>query len=163
MSKSNFEACLHEVLKHEGGFVNHPKDPGGATNLGITKATLEAYRGRKVTVAEVRALTVAEAAKIYHQNYWLAIKGDTLPAGLELCLFDCAVNSGPSRALAFWRQVMSDRAVAPTSQSRIRAYGQKRLAFLMRLPTWTTFGRGWLRRVKEVEQVALEMIGINTD
>jgi lysozyme family protein len=158
MSKSNFEACLHEVLKHEGGFVNHPKDPGGATNLGVTKATLEAYRGRRVTVAEVKALSVSEAAKIYHQNYWQLIKGDTLGAGLDLCVFDCAVNSGPSRALAFLRQVMNDRDVAPTSPSRIRAYGQKRLAFLMRLPTWPTFGRGWLRRVKEVEQSALKMI-----
>jgi lysozyme family protein len=158
MSKSNFEACLREVLKHEGGFVNHPKDPGGATNLGITKATLEAYRGRKVTVAEVRALTVAEAAKIYHQNYWQTIKGDTLPSGLDMCVFDCAVNSGPSHALAFLRQVMNDRAVASTTPSHIRAYGQKRLAFLMRLPTWTTFGRGWHTRVKEVEQYALKMI-----
>jgi lysozyme family protein len=157
MSSSHFEACLREVLKHEGGFVNHPKDPGGATNMGITKATLEQFRGRKVSVDEVKTLTREEAARIYRLNYWDVIKGDALPAGINLCVFDCAVNSGPHRALKFLKETMNDRAVLPESASRIQAYTRYRLRFLIHLSTWPTFGRGWLKRVKAIEKKALSM------
>ena len=70
MAESNFERALACVLRHEGGYGDHPADPGGATNFGVTRATLAHHRGRPVTKAEVRALTRAEAAGIYRQRYW---------------------------------------------------------------------------------------------
>lgn len=98
MAASNFERALAHVLAFEGGFVNHPLDPGGATNLGITRAMLARARGRPVTVAHVRALTRAEAASIYRRFYWNAVRADDLPGGLDLAVFDLAVNAGPTRA-----------------------------------------------------------------
>ena len=98
MTASNFEASLAAVLKHEGGYADHPSDPGGATNLGVTRATLTRWRGRPVSKAEIRALTRAEAAKIYRALYWDEIAGDVLPAGLDFAVFDYCVNSGPGRA-----------------------------------------------------------------
>ena len=98
MAAANFERALPLVLKHEGGYVDHPNDPGGATNLGVTIGTLSSWLGRPATKAEVKALTRATVAPIYRKNYWAAIRGDELPAGLDYAVFDFAVNSGPKRA-----------------------------------------------------------------
>ena len=100
MTAANFDRALTAVLRHEGGYVDHPSDPGGATNLGVTRATLAQWRGRAVSKAEVKALTRAEAAKIYRALYWDEIAGDALPAGLDFAVFDYCVNSGPGRAAA---------------------------------------------------------------
>ncbi len=97
MASATFERALDLVLSFEGGFVHDPRDPGGATNLGVTQATLARACGRPVSIDEVRALTRAEAGAIYRRLYWTAIRGDALPAGLDLAVFDCAVNSGPAR------------------------------------------------------------------
>ena len=91
---SNFEKCLEIILHHEGGYVNHPKDPGGETNLGVTKRVYEEWGGTK----DMKDLTVEDVAPIYKKNYWDRVKGDHLPAGLDLCIFDFAVNAGPGRA-----------------------------------------------------------------
>ncbi len=99
MAAANFERALSLVLKHEGGFADHPADPGGATMMGITQATLAEWRGRPVTKDEVRALSRVEAGAIYRARYWDAVKGDDLPSGLDLAAFDYAVNSGPARAV----------------------------------------------------------------
>lgn len=161
--QSNFDACLREVLRYEGGFVNHPKDPGGATNRGITRATLEAFRGRKVTLAEIKALSVEEAAKIYHRDYWQPIKGDDLPTGLDLCVFDCAVNSGSKRAMTFLRQAYKEALSKTDVTLLINVYSRKRLTFLMGLSTWPYFGRGWYARVKAVEKIAMKMMELATN
>ena len=96
--QENFSECLDIILKHEGGFVNHPEDPGGATNLGITKRTLEEFLGKEVTIDLVKNLPKETAARIYKEKYWDSIKGDDLPSGVDLSLFDWGVNSGPSKA-----------------------------------------------------------------
>lgn len=167
----NFEASLAHVLKHEGGFANHPADPGGATNLGITAATLARARGRPVTEADVRALTRAEASAIYRRFYWEAVRGDDLPAGLDHAVFDLAVNSGPARAAKLLQRVLAQpengvigpatlaaaRRVDPAAA--IRSLQRERLAFLRRLATWPAFGRGWRRRVAAVEREALHLAG----
>jgi lysozyme family protein len=167
MAKDSFNEALRAVLRHEGGYVDHPRDPGGATNLGITQGTLAAWKGRPVTKAEVRALTVDEAGLIYRARYWDPIKGDKLPAGLDLALFDFAVNSGVSRAVRTLQSIVGARvdgdlglitlqAINGRSASAlIRKLQAARLAFLRRLGTWSTFGRGWARRVREVEADAL--------
>jgi lysozyme family protein len=170
MATTNFEASLALVLKHEGGFVDHPADPGGATNLGITRATLARARGRPVSVDEVRSLSRAEAAAIYRRHYWDAVRGDDLPPGLDHAVFDCAVNSGPGRAIRLLQHavgVAQDGRIGPATlaalgrgdvATTIRALGRARLGFLQALPTSAVFGRGWRARVAEVEREALAMV-----
>ena len=167
--KDNFEACLAHVLQSEGGYVDHPSDPGGATNMGITIATLRTWRGRSVTKADVKALTRAEAAAIYRKNYWDAVRGDDLPRGLDLVAFDAAVNSGVSRG-AKWLQtalgVPADGKVGPKTIAAANAAHKDavidracelRLGFLRQLGTWKTFGKGWTRRVESVREAASKM------
>lgn len=147
MSAGNFDACLAVVLKHEGGYVDHPKDPGGATNLGVTIGTLRAWRGRAVTKAEVRALTVADVKPIYRQNYWNAVGADALLRGVDLAVFDPAVNSGPGRAKQWYATA---RRGAADSVGLVRGICDARMGFLQRLGNWSSFGKGWSRRVADI-------------
>ncbi|MFC3706035.1 glycoside hydrolase family 108 protein [Devosia honganensis] len=169
MAKNNFTHALGEVLKHEGGYVDHPSDPGGATNLGITIGTLSGWLGRKATKAEVKALTVAGVTPIYRKNYWDVVRGDDLPAGLDLALFDFAVNSGPGRAAMTLQTILgvaADGKIGPITLAAIAKHSASllinelcshRLAFLERLSTWPTFGKGWSHRVASVRAEALSM------
>ena len=172
---TNFEKSLAELLKHEGGFVNHPSDPGGATNLGVTQAVWEDWIDRTVTEENMKALTPAKVAPLYKELYWDRIKGDKLPSGVDYCVFDAAVNSGVSRAVK-WLQTAAgtaaDGAIGPATLSAVeaqqpdalvKAYCATRLKFLQGLPTWATFGRGWGRRVAEVEAAALLLLTKNDD
>jgi lysozyme family protein len=167
----NFERSLSLVLKHEGGFVNHPRDPGGATNLGITIATFRRYVNAKGTVDDLKRLTTAQAAKCYRKQYWDAIKGDDLPDGLDYAVFDFAVNSGPGRAAKHLQTALGvtpDGKIGPVTISAARdtfkagtiaKLCDSRMAFLKGLKTWPTFGKGWTRRVSDVRRVALDMAG----
>jgi len=168
--KANFDKALEAVLKHEGGFVNHPRDPGGMTNLGCTKRVWEAWVGHEVSEEEMRALTPADVAPLYRARYWDVILGDDLPSGVDYAMFDCAINSGPKRAVLFAQKVASvaqDGSIGPKTLQAIEAYCQKhgteafiveyseaREGFLRGLDTFDVFGRGWMRRVDEVEAVA---------
>jgi len=168
---TNFEKSLAELLKHEGGFVNHPSDPGGATNLGVTQSVWEDWIDRAVSEENMKALTPAKVAPLYKELYWDRVKGDKLPSGVDYCVFDAAVNSGVSRA-AKWLQTtvgaVADGAIGEQTQKQvlltnplmiIDKYSANRLAFLQRLATWPTFGKGWERRVEEVRVTALKMCG----
>jgi lysozyme family protein len=168
---TNFDACLAHLLKHEGGFVNHPSDPGGATNLGVTQAVWEDWIDRTVSEENMRALTPAKVAPLYKELYWDRIKGDKLPSGVDYLVFDAAVNSGVSRA-AKWLQTtvaaVADGAIGEQTLKLVMLtnplmlidkYSANRLAFLQRLATWPTFGKGWERRVEEVRATALKMCG----
>ncbi|WP_158963896.1 glycoside hydrolase family 108 protein [Chachezhania sediminis] len=162
-----FARALPRILSHEGGFVNHPADPGGATNRGITQATYNGWLKSKGRGARpVRDVTDAEVAAIYRVQYWDAIRGDDLPAGVAYAVFDAAVNSGPARA-AKWLQAavgvaadgvigMQTLAAAAKAPAHlvIDAMCDARMAFLKRLRTWPTFGRGWTRRVADVRELA---------
>lgn len=154
MAASSFPRALSHVLAQEGGFVNHPRDPGGATHRGVTQQALAQWRGRPVSVAEVRALTRAEAAALYRARYWDAIKADGLPAGLDLAAFDLAVNSGVGRA----RRMLKALPAGATSD-QIAALCAARLAFLRGLKTWPVYGRGWARRVAATHAAALALAG----
>jgi lysozyme family protein len=157
------------ILDLEGGYVSHPLDPGGPTRFGVTKATLASVRGRPVSDADVMALDQAEAKRIYRSRYWDAVNGDALPPGLDLAVFDCAVNSGPGRAVTLLRQALAmprsaelDDGVLQAARradpaSLIVEFCRARLRFLQRLPTWPAFGRGWTRRVSHIEREALAM------
>jgi lysozyme family protein len=171
-SPSRFDEVVDFVLQHEGGFVQHPRDPGGATKFGITRETLSRARGRRVSVDEVRRLTREEAASIYRRLYWDAVQAHDLPPGIDLATFDLAVHSGPSRAVKMLQSVLgvaSDGIVGPKTLQAVRAADimetirrltQGRLGFLSRLAAWPTFGRGWRRRVLSVEQEALRLASL---
>lgn len=146
-----FEPALAFTLAYEGGYVDHPADPGGATNMGITIRTLGNWRGRPVTKAEVRALSKEEAAKIYRANDWNKAGCDGLAPGVDLCTFDVAVNSGPGRALAWLPLAMGKPAV-----QGVKALCARRRAFLFGLKTFAIFGKGWMRRVNACEALALQ-------
>ena len=166
----NFEYCLEMLLKHEGGFVNHPQDPGGMTNLGVTKAVYEKWVGRKVTEREMRRLTPEDVAPIYKKNYWDKVKGDDLPSGVDWAAFDWAVNSGsgrPAKAIQTAVGAKADGAIGPMTLAAvekadpkevIKSVYETRQAFYERLKTFKTFGRGWTRRNKETLHTALEMV-----
>jgi len=160
---STFEYAMRLLLRHEGGFVHHPQDPGGMTNLGVTKAVWDAHTGKDASEADMRALTPEAVQPVYKARYWDAIHGDALPHGVDYCLFDCAVNSGPGRAIKLAQYVLHqkvDGSLGPKTLAAIHEadpvefiedYSQRRLDFLKSLPTWATFGGGWSRRVGEVE------------
>jgi lysozyme family protein len=169
--KDNFEQCLALVLRHEGGYVNNPKDPGGRTNLGVTQKVWEEWVGHPVDEAAMRALTPQDVAPLYKKNYWDKIKGDDLPAGVDYACFDLAVNSGVGRAAKILQQAVGanpDGAIGPASLDAVEKANPRdvatevcdlRLKFLQSLPTFATFGRGWSRRVSEVEETAFKMVG----
>jgi len=168
--KSNFSACLRITLQYEGDYVDHPKDPGGATNLGITFAVLKAWRKTNITKDDVRALTKDEAAKIYKARYWDKVGGDDLPLGLDLCMFDYGVNSGPARAVKALQRIVgvkADGVMGDDTQAAVQKYEAKvlveklcdeRLRFVQGLRTWSTFGKGWGRRIASVRRAGLMMV-----
>jgi len=164
--KDNFQSSLAHVLKSEGGFVNHPKDPGGMTNLGCTKNTWEEYVGHPVSEADMRALTPELVYPLYKRKYWDKVAGDDLPSGLDYAVFDAAINSGPGKAAKWLQEVLgvtADGSIGKGTlaaihtmdvQDLIAKYNDKRLQFLESLPTFSTFGKGWSRRVSEVQSAA---------
>lgn len=168
--KDNFNYIMDKLIfPSEGGYSDHPRDPGGATNMGITIGTLRAYRGKAVTKADVRALTKDEAREIYRKNYWNKVSGDLLPDGVDAVTMDSAVNSGVGRG-AYWLQravgAKVDRKIgaetlkmteAATDTVTINRMCDDRMNFLRSLGTWPTFGKGWSRRVTELRAVALQM------
>ena len=172
--QSNFEKCLSEVLKHEGGFVNNPKDPGGITNLGVTKKAWEEYVGHAVTEADMRALTKDVVKPFYLKRYWNVCRCDDLPTGLDYVVFDIAVNSGTGRAAKFLQSAIGatpDGAIGPNTinivqrtelspKELINIICNRRTVFYKSINGFDTFGNGWLRRSEEVRKTALAMIAV---
>ena len=171
--KQNFNKCLAILLKHEGGYVNHPSDPGGMTNLGVTKRVWEEWTGHEVDEKQMRALTPTTVAPLYKRKYWDACRADDLISGLDYAVFDCAVNSGVGRAVKLLQSCVGatpdggygsittalvKKAEADPTKL-IELYCAKRLEFLQSLKTFETFGKGWSRRVAEVKDEALKMLG----
>jgi lysozyme family protein len=170
---SNFETCLALLLAHEGNYVDHPKDPGGRTNLGVTQGVWEEWLGRPVSEKEMRALTPTMVKPLYKRKYWDACRADELVDGVDYCVFDVAVNSGPGRAIKFLQScvgVTVDGGFGPATMAAVKKaeedperlvelYCAKRLEFLQSLKTFETFGKGWSRRVAEVKEEALKMLG----
>jgi lysozyme family protein len=170
---SNFELCLKKLLAHEGGYVNHPSDPGGMTNLGVTARVWEEWVRHPVDEKQMRALTPETVAPLYRKKYWDACRADDLVSGVDYCVFDVAVNSGSGRAIKFLQScagVTPDGGFGPATLAAVKEaekdpaalielYCTKRLEFLQSLKTFETFGKGWSRRVNEVKETALNMLG----
>jgi len=159
--KTNFDRSMAEVFAHEGGYSDDPLDPGGETNFGISK--------RSYPNENIKGMTRERAATIYRRDFWNAVKGDDLPAGLDLVAFDAAVNSGPSRG-AKWLQsalgVPADGKIGPKTIAAAKAANvpavidrvrNARLAWLKTLPTWGRYGKGWTARVESIRAEAKDM------
>ena len=168
--KVNYDKCLETILHHEGGYVNHPKDPGGETNLGVTKRVYQEHGGTK----DMKDLLVEDVAPIYKKGYWDKMKGDDLPGGLDLCVFDFGVNAGPGRAAKFLQQMIGttvDGGIGPNTLAKleeyirengeheaVNKYQEMRQKYYENLSTFATFGKGWTRRVEETTKLALDLI-----
>lgn len=174
MASGNFNNCLKVILHHEGGFVNHPRDPGGMTNLGVTKKVYEEWIGHKVSEQIMRKLTPALVGPLYRKKYWDVLKCDGLPKGLDLCVFDFGVNAGTNRSARYLQRiagVAEDGVIGPKTlraltnktvelgvNALIDGFQDARRTYYRKLNTFPTFGRGWLRRVDEVEASAKAMV-----
>ena len=164
--QENYDKCLKAILHHEGGYVNHPKDPGGETNLGVTKRVYEEFGGTK----DMKELTVEDVAPIYKKGYWDKMKGDDLPSGLDLCVFDFGVNAGPGRSAKYLQTMIgtvADGGIGPNTLKAVDAYVEEhgiekavenfqeaRQGYYEKLSTFDTFGKGWTRRVTETTELA---------
>lgn len=151
----NFDQAFDELLKHEGGFVNHAADPGGATRYGITEAVARevGYRG------DMQALPLDLAKRIYKERYWDAVRAEELPAAVRYAVFDAAVNSGVRQAVRWLQRAVDanpDGIIGPQTLAAVQAHNPEallrrllaqRLTFMAALPNWPAFGRGWARRI----------------
>jgi lysozyme family protein len=168
--QSTYETCLSLLLVHEGGYTNHPSDPGGPTNFGITIEDYRRYVKVNATAADVRRMRLDEAKIIYREKYWDAQRCDELPAGVNYAVFDYGVNSGTGRSGKVLRRTLglpvdsitvTDAVIAggraADPKILIAAICEERLRFLQALKTWPVFGTGWGRRVAEVKSTALKM------
>ena len=168
--QKNYDKCLKAILHHEGGYVNHPKDPGGETNLGVTKRVYEEFGGAK----DMKDLTVEDVAPIYKKGYWDKMKGDDLPSGLDLCVFDFGVNAGPGRSAKYLQTMIgtvADGGIGPNTlkavanyveevglEQAVENFQQARQGYYEKLSTFDTFGKGWTRRVTETTELAKSFI-----
>lgn len=170
MATDNFSACLKFILAQEGGYAWLKSDPGGATNLGVTIGTLSQWRGHPCTVDDVKALTVADVTPIYQTEFWNAAHCPVLPSGLDLVVFDEAVNAGVGRAVRHLQQALGvtpDGMFGPASAAAaagcapvgtINALCDIRETFYRSLSTFSSFGKGWLARVERARAAGVGMV-----
>ena len=168
--RENFDKALQLMLKHEGGFVNHERDPGGMTNLGVTKNVYEEWLGYEVDKQDMMKLTPEDVAPIYLNNYWIKANCDELPSGLDYVVFDWAVNSGVSRSSKGIQKCCGaepDGVIGPKTLQlilgqdtnfMIEKFKEVRQSFYEGLNHFDAFGRGWTRRNDEATEVALGMV-----
>ena len=170
MAASTYDEALRRLLAHEGGYSNHPSDPGGPTNYGITIVDYRKYVKPNATAADVRVMKLDEAKSIYRTKYWAAQRCDALPPGVDDSVFDYGVNSGIGRSGKVLRRVVGlpdntsvvtdevIKAVAKRdAKAIVIAINDERLRFLKGLKTWPVFGLGWGRRVAEVKAFSLSL------
>jgi lysozyme family protein len=165
----NFRDCLALVLKHEGGYVDHPKDPGGRTNLGVTQRVWEEWIGHPATEKDMRELTPALVAPMYEMKYWRTSYCEKLPRGLDLLVFSMAVNAGSGRSVKLLQDaigVVADGIIGPRTMARINdanvetlidKFSEARRAYYKGLKLFPVFGRGWLNRTDTERLEALDM------
>jgi lysozyme family protein len=165
----NFRDCLELVLKHEGGYVDHPKDPGGRTNLGVTQRVWEEWIGHPATEKDMRELTPAIVAPMYEMRYWRTSYCEKLPRGLDLLVFSMAVNAGAGRSVKLLQDaigVVADGVIGPNTMARINEanvetlidkFSEARTDYYKGLKLFPVFGRGWLNRTDKERLEALQL------
>lgn len=167
--KENWHRSFKLMLASEGSYVNHPSDPGGRTNLGVTQAVWENWVGHAVTEKEMRALTPEKVEPLYKRKFWDACRCDDLPSGVDYLVFDMAVNAGVGRSAKLLQNVLGvtqDGAIGPITLAAanskdsvviIELFSNVRESFYRSLPTFGVFGNGWLNRVEHSKASALLM------
>ena len=167
---SNWDNAFKMMLASEGGYVNHPSDPGGMTNLGVTKRVWEEWVGRESNEKEMRGLTPEMVEPLYKRKFWDAVRGDELPAGISYLIFDFAVNAGVGRSIKTLQSavgVTPDGGFGPMTMAAVQAvdpvelvekFSQAKEDFYRSLNTFETFGKGWLNRVAAVKVKANSML-----
>lgn len=152
---ATFDQAFAELLTHEGGYVDHPSDPGGATNHGVTEKVARKFG----YTGNMRGYPKEEAAKVYRSEYWDAVRADELPAPLRYPIFDAAVNSGARQAILWLQQaldVKADGVIGTQTLAAVKAADPNallrcmlgaRLRFMTNLNHWSSFGKGWARRI----------------
>jgi lysozyme family protein len=165
--QGSFQECLDLVLKAEGGWVNHKDDPGGETNLGVTKRVWEEYIGH--TVESLKKLTKEDVAPLYELKYWRPCYGEVLPRGLDFVVFSMGVNAGPGRSVKLLQSSIGcvpDGVIGPktrglisdnNSATLIAKFSESRREYYRSLKNFPIFGKGWLNRVDHEEAEALQM------
>jgi len=168
--QSNWDKSFQMMLASEGGYVNHPSDPGGMTNLGVTKRVWEEWIGRESNEAEMRALTPELVEPLYKKRFWDAVRADELKSGVDYLVFDFAVNAGPGRSAKILQTavgVPADGGIGPVTlaavnqfepEELIEKFSQGKEDFYRSLNTFETFGKGWLNRVAAVKVKASSML-----
>lgn len=178
MAKGNFAPCLADVLVHEGGYTSDRRDPGnwtgGKVGAGVLKGTKKGISAAAFPHLDIKALNDNQIAEIYGAKYWRPIRGDELPAGVDLSTFDYGVNSGPSRSAKDLQRVLgvtADGRIGPVTilaakaadaRSVIKGHCGKRMGFLRSLAIWQTYRNGWTSRVAKVEAKALSWVSSKT-
>ncbi len=167
MASANYPACYAITRQFEGGNDDDPRDPGGRTSRGVIQREYDKYRDRKsLARADVWKATETEIAEIYRTNYWDAVSADRWAAGPDLVVWDCAVNSGPGRSKQFAGAALNSagtwETLAITCDNAdkvkfVKSACAARQTFLSHLSTFTTFGRGWTRRVAGIEANGVKM------
>ena len=172
----SFKNAVEEVFKREGGFVNHPNDRGGATNMGITIGTLSAWLGRPATIDDVKNMTKETATAIYKRNYWDAIWGDKIKYySVAAAMFDQAVNRGPKSAIKQAQKIVGvtqDGVIGPVTLAAINnmpdsqflpQYLSASAAFYNMLvqndPSQGVFLNGWLKRIQHLQAHVYSYLG----
>lgn len=145
MARGNFEKCQAVTGKWEGGWSNHPADPGGATMYGITLAKFREHYPN-ATAAQLKIISRQTALDIYRSDYWTPINGETLAAGVDLATYDASVNSGVGKGKK-WLLA----SVGGSDVQTVKNICAKRLGFVQSLKTWKTFGKGWANRIADIE------------
>jgi lysozyme family protein len=175
---NNWDKSFDMVIAHEGGFTNDERDPGnklpngrkGSTMLGCTQANWEKYIGHEVTQDDMKALKKEDVKPLYKRDYWDAVRGDDLPAGVDYAVFDFAINAGPAAARRMIQKalgVTADGSIGPATMKAIQEaegkdlldkFSHSKEAFYKSLPTFQTYGKGWLKRVADVQTSASTML-----
>ena len=168
--KSNWDRSFDLMLASEGGYGNHPSDPGGMTNLGVTKRVWEEWVGRESNEKEMRSLTKEMVEPLYKRKFWDACRCDDLPLGIDYLVFDMAVNAGVGRSAKLLQQcvgVSVDGMIGPITITAVKSkdpeeliekFSEARELFYRGLKTFDVFGRGWLNRVNHSNANALLMV-----
>lgn len=175
MAAENFSASLAATLKHEGGWSDHPRDPGGATMKGITLATYRLWHSNpRLKADDLRAIPKAEVQAIYEAMYWNAVQGDELPHGIDHMVFDMAVNAGVRRSSLQLQTAIGmsgrdlDGVIGPRTLEATRTQDYMALINTLAdlherhyrsLSTFDAFGRGWLRRLAQRVAHARNLVG----
>jgi lysozyme family protein len=154
MTAQNREAAISKTLTYEGGYSNHPNDPGGPTNWGITIYDARLYWKPNATAEDVKAMPKSVAIDIYRKKYWAKMGCDDRRAGEDFVDFDYGVNSGTGRVFNL-RKVLDPKKLSAVEY--VKQACAARLSFLHALRTWSVFGKGWGRRVADVEATGVKM------